>query len=104
MWANSRDFEQALDRASLHAKRWLQELPDRPVKPSAAVEDVARKFGGPLPATGIPPVEVIDFLAEHAEPGLMSMQSGRFFGWVIGGTLPAAMAAEIGRASCRERV
>ncbi|MBT2514289.1 aminotransferase class V-fold PLP-dependent enzyme [Arthrobacter sp. ISL-30] len=94
MWANSREFEQALDRASLHARRWLQELPDRPVKPSAAVEDVARKFGGPLPATGIPPVEVIDFLAEHAEPGLMSMQSGRFFGWVIGGTLPAAMAAD----------
>ena len=94
MWANSREFEQALDRASLHAKRWLQELPDRPVKPSAAVDDVARKFGGPLPASGLPPAEVIDFLAEYAEPGLMSMQSGRFFGWVIGGTLPAAMAAD----------
>jgi glutamate/tyrosine decarboxylase-like PLP-dependent enzyme len=94
MWANSREFEQALDRASVHAKRWLQELPDRPVKPSAAVDDVARKFGGPLPASGLPPAEVIDFLAEYAEPGLMSMQSGRFFGWVIGGTLPAAMAAD----------
>jgi glutamate/tyrosine decarboxylase-like PLP-dependent enzyme len=94
MWANSREFEQALDRASVHAKRWLQELPDRPVKPSAAVDDVARKFGGPLPASGLPPADVIDFLAEYAEPGLMSMQSGRFFGWVIGGTLPAAMAAD----------
>jgi glutamate/tyrosine decarboxylase-like PLP-dependent enzyme len=55
---------------------------------------VARKFGGPLPASGLPPADVIDFLAEYAEPGLMSMQSGRFFGWVIGGTLPAAMAAD----------
>ena len=36
----------------------------------------------------------MDYLASHAEPGLMAMPSGRFFGWVIGGTLPAAMAAD----------
>ncbi len=33
-------------------------------------------------------------LAAAAEPGLMAMPSGRFFGWVIGGTLPAALAAD----------
>ena len=33
-------------------------------------------------------------LAEAAEPGLMAMGSGRFYGWVIGGTLPAALAAD----------
>ncbi len=37
---------------------------------------------------------VVDELARLAEPGLMAMPSGRFFGWVIGGTLPAAMAAD----------
>jgi glutamate/tyrosine decarboxylase-like PLP-dependent enzyme len=37
---------------------------------------------------------VIDELAAFAEPGLMAMPSGRFFGWVIGGTLPAALAAD----------
>ncbi|MDQ0679302.1 glutamate/tyrosine decarboxylase-like PLP-dependent enzyme [Arthrobacter pascens] len=94
MWADSRDFEQALDRASVHAKLWLQGLPDRPVKPSKTADEVERRFGGPLPATGISPAEVIDYLAEYAEPGLMSIQSGRFFGWVMGGTLPAAMAAD----------
>ena len=37
---------------------------------------------------------MIDLLARCVEPGLMAMPSGRFFGWVIGGTLPAAMAAD----------
>jgi glutamate/tyrosine decarboxylase-like PLP-dependent enzyme len=37
---------------------------------------------------------VVDELARLAEPGLMAMPSGRFYGWVIGGTLPAAMAAD----------
>ena len=42
----------------------------------------------------MPAPDVIDFLAKEAEPGLMAMPSGRFFGWVIGGTLPAALAAD----------
>lgn len=51
-------------------------------------------FGGPLPREGTPAAEVVDYLAAKAEPGLMAMPSGRFFGWVIGGTLPAALAAD----------
>lgn len=47
-----------------------------------------------MPENGLAAKEVIDFLATKAEPGLMAMPSGRFFGWVIGGTLPAAMAAD----------
>jgi glutamate/tyrosine decarboxylase-like PLP-dependent enzyme len=39
-------------------------------------------------------MEVVEYLATKAEPGLMAMPSGRFFGWVIGGTLPAALAAD----------
>ena len=42
----------------------------------------------------MPAAEVVDYLADKAEPGLMAMPSGRFFGWVIGGTLPAALAAD----------
>ena len=42
----------------------------------------------------MPAAEVVDYLAAKAEPGLMAMPSGRFFGWVIGGTLPAALAAD----------
>jgi glutamate/tyrosine decarboxylase-like PLP-dependent enzyme len=56
--------------------------------------DLAADFGGPLPREGTPAAEVVDYLATKAEPGLMAMPSGRFFGWVIGGTLPAALAAD----------
>lgn len=62
--------------------------------PRVTAKDLAADFGGPLPRTGTPAAEVVDYLAAKAEPGLMAMPSGRFFGWVIGGTLPAALAAD----------
>ncbi|MFT2816557.1 pyridoxal phosphate-dependent decarboxylase family protein [Leifsonia sp. A12D58] len=51
-------------------------------------------FSTQLPEHGVGAGEVIDELVAWAEPGLMAMPSGRFFGWVIGGTLPAALAAD----------
>jgi len=51
-------------------------------------------LGGSLPDGPSDAAAVVDLLAECVEPGLMAMPSGRFFGWVIGGTLPAALAAD----------
>ncbi|WP_459792992.1 pyridoxal phosphate-dependent decarboxylase family protein [Arthrobacter sp. AD-310] len=87
-------YGRALSAAAKHATAWLHSLPDRPVGPRAAAHDLAGIFGGPLPLHGTPPEEVVGFLAREAEPGLMAMPSGRFFGWVIGGTLPAALASD----------
>jgi glutamate/tyrosine decarboxylase-like PLP-dependent enzyme len=67
---------------------------DRPVGPTASIEQVAALVGGPLPEHGTAAEEVVDLMAAAAEPGLMAMGSGRFYGWVIGGTLPAALAAD----------
>jgi len=55
---------------------------------------VLARLGGPLPDGPTDPAEVIDLLADGVEPGLMAMGSGRFFGWVIGGALPAALGAD----------
>ena len=74
--------------------RWLASVPTRPVGPRATAEELRARFAAPLPEGPTDPATVIDELAEIAEPGLMSMPSGRFFGWVIGGTLPAALAAD----------
>ncbi|HEY5274060.1 MAG TPA: aminotransferase class V-fold PLP-dependent enzyme [Acidimicrobiales bacterium] len=52
------------------------------------------RLGGPLPEQGRDAATVVDELADGAEPGLMASQSGRFFGWVMGGTLPAALASD----------
>lgn len=86
--------EDALDRALVHARDWRAGAPERPVGPRAAVADLLAVFGVPLPERGCEPVAVIDELARGAEPGLMNIQSGRFFGWVMGGTLTAALAAD----------
>jgi glutamate/tyrosine decarboxylase-like PLP-dependent enzyme len=64
------------------------------VGPRATADQLRVGFGGSLPEQPTAPEDVIELLATLAEPGLMAMQSGRFFGWVIGGTLPAALAAD----------
>jgi glutamate/tyrosine decarboxylase-like PLP-dependent enzyme len=88
------DYGSALAAAMKHSTAWLGSLPRRPVGPTAAAHDLTDVFGGPLPQHGMPAADVVDFLARAAEPGLMAMPSGRFFGWVIGGTLPAALASD----------
>ncbi len=47
-----------------------------------------------MPETPSDPLEVIDALAAAAEPGVVGIPSGRYFGFVIGGALPAALAAD----------
>jgi len=85
---------EALDRAHAHALTWLASLDDRPVPARASSDEVKDRLGSDLPEGGTDPAKVIDLLAEACEPGLTAMPSGRFFGFVIGGTHPAALAAD----------
>jgi glutamate/tyrosine decarboxylase-like PLP-dependent enzyme len=88
------DRKIALDNAARHAARWLDSLETRPVPPQASVAEVSRELGTELPAGPTPANEVIDLLARACDPGLTAMPSGRFYGLVIGGTHPAALAAD----------
>lgn len=94
MTARPDAYDAALDRASAHARAWLTSLPDRLVPPEADADELLRRLGAELPDGPTDAAEVVDLLAALVEPGLMAMPSGRFFGWVIGGTLPAALAAD----------
>ena len=49
---------------------------------------------GPVPDEGTEALALVDELAAAAEPGLTAMGSGRYFGFVIGGALPASLAAD----------
>jgi len=84
----------ALDAAHAAAVRFLDTLGSRPVWPRAGLDEMTEAFGGPLPATGEDPAQVIEDLAATADPGLVAIPGGRFFGFVIGGTLPAALASD----------
>ncbi len=87
-------LDPALDRAHEHARRWLASLADRPVSPRADADTIAAALGRDLPEGATPAEDVIDLLATACEPGLTGMPSGRFFGFVIGGSQPAALAAD----------
>ena len=86
--------EGSLDAATRHARAWLDGLGTRPVPAQASVERMLEVFGGPLPEDGSDAEAVIDCLGAQAPPGLVAMGSGRFFGFVIGGTHPVALAAD----------
>lgn len=87
-------YSAALERAREHARTWLASVADRPVPPRVNADEVVKALGETLPDGPTDPAEVVDLLAAAVEPGLMAMPSGRFFGWVIGGTLPAALASD----------
>jgi glutamate/tyrosine decarboxylase-like PLP-dependent enzyme len=88
------DRQIALDVAARHARGWLDSLATRPVPPRASVAEVAKALGTELPDGQTPADEVIDLLATACDPGLTAMPGGRFYGMVIGGTHPAALAAD----------
>ncbi len=88
------DRERALAVAHRAAIDFLESLDDRPVWPRATLEEMHDVFGGPLGEVGLDPAQVIAELATGADPGLVAIPGGRFFGFVIGGTLPAALAAD----------
>ncbi|SDI84109.1 Glutamate or tyrosine decarboxylase [Frankineae bacterium MT45] len=94
MTARPSDYTAALAAAADHAQRWLASVPDRPVPPQRNADELRSSFGESIPEGAGDPAEVVKLLAEAADPGLMSMASGRFYGWVIGGTLPAALGAD----------
>jgi len=83
-----------LARTAAHAARYIETLSDRPVAETASIADLRRRLVGPLPEAGLDDDAVIDELVRDVEGGLMGSTGGRFFGWVIGGTLPAALAAD----------
>ena len=88
------DGPDPLQIAADAARRWLDALPERAVRPEAGARAMLDAFAGPLPDAGADPADVVRDLVARAEPGLMASGSGRFLGWVIGGALPVAVAAD----------
>ena len=88
------DWAAPLGEAFARASAYLEGLPSRPVGSHAEAEDLRAVLGGPLPDGPTEPREVIAALADGAEPGMLAVSSGRFFGFVIGGATPTALAAD----------
>ena len=87
-------YERVLEVAEERARRYLAGVEDRPVREEAGVKELRARLDRKLPNEGEDPATVVEELAEAAEPGLIALGSPRYFGFVIGGTLPAALGAE----------
>ena len=83
-----------LRRTAELAIEFLTSLDERPVNATATRAELLADLGGPLPRAGEAPSAVIEHLARAAEAGTMGIAGPRYFGFVIGGSLPAALAAD----------
>ena len=88
------DPPELLRRTAELAADYVASLEDRPVYPHVEPDELRAALGGPLPDEPLEAEQVVEELAAAAEPGLVAMGSGRYFGFVIGGALPAALAAD----------
>src|SRR3954452_19908396 len=88
------DWKGPLGEAFEQALAYLEHLPQRPLATEATADDLRGALGGRLPDDPTDPVTVVAELARRSDPGIMPSGSGRYFGFVIGGALPAALAAD----------
>ena len=88
------DLRELLELTAAIAADFYESLPERPVFPRASVQELRAALGGPLPQGPAPARNVIADLAAAAEPGIVAEPGGRYFGFVIGGAVPASLAAD----------
>jgi glutamate/tyrosine decarboxylase-like PLP-dependent enzyme len=89
------DLSELLHTAATLAASYRTSLPNRQVNAWRDVAQLRASFGGPLQATPVAPYEVLEALVEAADGGLVATAGPRYFGFVIGGALDAATAADM---------
>ena len=86
-------MKELLTDASTRAIRYLDGLDTRAVAPTAAALAQLHSFDEALPEKPTDPAETLRLLDETGSPATMAMAGSRFFGFVIGGSLPVTLAA-----------
>jgi glutamate/tyrosine decarboxylase-like PLP-dependent enzyme len=76
------------------AADFLESVPERPVFPRVKLDDLRAQLGGPVPDGPTDPHAVVRELAAAGDTGAVAIPGGRYFGFVIGGAVPAALAAD----------
>ena len=82
-----------LDLARIYASEYIQRIGERSVFPSARALEGLRAFDEPMPESPADPAEILRLLHERGSPATVATTGGRYFGFVTGGSIPAALAA-----------
>lgn len=85
----------AMEIALRHAVRFRDGMEDARVPPAAGVPEMMRRFRTPLAEEGQPAAEVVDTIGRDAADGLNRMPSANFYGYVLGGSHPVGVAADM---------
>lgn len=85
----------AMDLASSFGREYLLEIPERRVSPSESSITELVSFDEDLPTEGLGAMNTIEHLASKGSPATVASAAGRFFGLVVGGSLPAALGARV---------
>jgi glutamate/tyrosine decarboxylase-like PLP-dependent enzyme len=88
-------YKKPLDLAFRAAIAYLESLDQASVATTTDLQTLRQRLGKSLSDEGNPPERVVTDLIRDVEGGLMASAGGRFFGWVIGGSVPAALAADM---------
>jgi glutamate/tyrosine decarboxylase-like PLP-dependent enzyme len=89
------ELRDLLVRTASEIADYRESVAEHRVFPDVAATELRAAFGGPLPEGRTPPTVVIDDLVAATTPGLVATTGPRYFGFVIGGALPSATAAEL---------
>jgi glutamate/tyrosine decarboxylase-like PLP-dependent enzyme len=88
------ELRELLELTAGIAADFYETLPERPVFPAVTADELRAAFAEPLPQGPTDARTVITELARAAEPGIIAETGGRYFGFVIGGAVPASLAAD----------
>src|SRR4051812_26680357 len=82
-----------LDDVAARSRRYLADIGERRVSPAPETLAQLKNFEIPLQEQSLPPEEIVEELDRLGAPATMAIAGRRFFGFVNGGALPAAVAA-----------
>src|SRR5262249_41951379 len=83
-----------LQASQQHASAWFASLANRPVRATLPPDELRTMLGGILPQRGTDADAVVEMLANAGMRGTVATPGPRYFGFVVGGSLPAALATD----------
>jgi glutamate/tyrosine decarboxylase-like PLP-dependent enzyme len=89
-----KDFSLALETALRRALEYLNSVDEKPVGPTASLQELRTRVCKDWNVEGISASKVVDELVNDIDGGLNNSVNARFYAWVIGGSLPSALAAD----------